>query len=239
MFNTSSSKRSKLFGVARALILIAGFCLAYPPRQGATAPLFISAHVTSASDIPYPPQTIAIGTVVLEVTVTETGKVESVLPIRGIDTLTQVASDSVKTWHFSPASLDGKPVRSRTTVAVTFNPAAIPAANVPLPPLSSKANSRDDSVPPHPADVLAAAFPQYPVNSVAAGTVVLRVTVDETGKVARTTAVRRIPALTSPAIRSLEGWSFASASFDGKPVRSSVALAFIFRLPLPGPAVSP
>lgn len=92
---------------------------------------FESADLVSATDIAYPIQSIAIGTVVLEATVSESGNVEDVRPIREIQSVTSVAIDSIKSWHFKPASLDGRPVRSRAAVAVTFNPAAAPAASVP------------------------------------------------------------------------------------------------------------
>ena len=160
MPGTSILKPFQLLGAVSALVLMTS--LAHLPGQRNAAPAFRSAHVVSATDVPYPMQSIAIGTVVLEVTVSETGQVENVLPIREIDSLTEVATDSVKNWQFTSASLDGKPMRSRTTVAVTFNPAAIPAANVPLPPVSPKAHSRDGTLPPQPIDVLAASFPQYP-----------------------------------------------------------------------------
>jgi outer membrane biosynthesis protein TonB len=234
---TSILKPFQSVSAASALVLMTGFSLAHLPRQGNATPAFKSAHVVSATDVPYPMQSIAIGTVVLELTVSQRGQVENVLAIREIDSLTEVATDSVKNWQFASASLDGKPIRSRTTVAVTFNPAAIPAANVPLPPLSPKAQSRDDTLPPHPVDILAASFPQYPINSVASGTVALLVTIDETGKVGKAVPVRRIPSLTSPAIRALREWQFKPAELDGKPVRTSVALAFVFRQPLPAPSV--
>ncbi len=150
MPGTSILKPFQSLGAASALVLMTGFSVAHLPGQRNAAPAFRSAHVVSATDVPYPMQSIAIGTVVLEVTVSETGQVENVLPIREIDSLTEVATDSVKNWQFTSASLDGKPMRSRTTVAVTFNPAAIPAANVPLPPVSPKAHSRDRTLPPHP-----------------------------------------------------------------------------------------
>ena len=221
----------RLLGVISAIAVTAltsGVSLADGLRQGASAPNFQSAYVVSATDIPYPPQSIAVGTVQLEVIVSEKGKVENVLPIREIASLTEAALDSVKNWQFSAASLDGRPVRS-----------AIPAANVPLPPVSPNAKSRDVTVPPQPVDVLAASFPQYPINSVAFGTVVLRVIVDETGKVVKTIPARRIPSLTSAAFRVLPEWKFKPAELDRTPVRSSITLAFVFRLPLPAPTVRP
>lgn len=194
--------------------------------------LFQSAGLVSATDIPYPIESIAIGTVVLEVTVSERGNVEEVRPIREIQSLTDVAIESVKIWHFKPASLNGRPIRSRTAVAVTFNPAAAPAANVPLPPRSTnQSSSAPAPLQPEPVEVIAATFPQYPANSVTMGTVVLRVSVDKSGNAESTTAVRRIPSLTSQCIRTIKEWKFKPAEFRGRPTPSSIALAFVLRPP--------
>jgi TonB family protein len=201
-------------------------------REGNSGLPFKSAEVISATDVSYPVQSIAVGTVLLEVIVGETGKVEDVRPVREIESLTEVATDSVRSWRFNPGLLEGKAVRSRTTVAVTFNPAAIPAANVPLPPLSPNAHSNPENLQPQPVDVVAAAFPQYPVNSIASGTVVIRATIGETGTVKNTVVVRRVASLTSPAMRVLTQWKFKPAEIDGHPLSSSIALAFVFRPPL-------
>ena len=233
MLATQSLESLRLVSLAAALVLLGGFSLARPPSQSGSNLPFKSADLVSATDVPYPVQSIAIGTLVLEVIVSETGKVEDVQPIRKIESLTEAAIDSVKSWQFNPASLDGKSVRSRTAIAVTFNPAAIPAANVPLPPLSPKARSHRNALQPQPVDVVAATFPQYPVNSIASGTVVLRVSVDEVGRLEKTIVVRGITSLTSPAIHALKEWKFKPAELDGKPLPSSIALAFVLRPPPP------
>lgn len=233
MFFTQSSERLRWICVAAALALSGELSLAQQSSESASSLPFNSAELVSATDVPYPVRSIAIGTVVLEVIVSEKGKVEDVRPIREIESLTEVAIDSVKSWQFNPASLQGKPVRSRTTIAVTFNPAAIPAANVSLPPLSAKDHWHGDALQPQPVDVVAGAFPQYPANCIASGTVVLRVSVDEMGRIEKTVVVRRIASLTSPAVRALREWKFKPAEFDGKPLPSSIALAFVLRPPLP------
>jgi TonB family protein len=232
VLGTQSFKRLRWISVA-ALFILAEFSPAQQSRESGSSLPFKSAEVVSATDIPYPVGSIAVGTVVLELVVSEKGKVEDVQPIREIESLTEVAVDSVKSWQFHPASSEGKPVRSRTAFAVTFNPAAIPAANVPLPPLSQKEHSDSDASQPQPVRVVAVAFPQYPVDSIASGTVVLRVGVDEMGKVENIVVVRRIASLTSPAIRAVKEWKFKPAEFDGKPLRSSITLAFVLRPPLP------
>ena len=212
--------------------LSAGFSPSYHVSLNESNSVFESADLVSAKDIPYPVQSIAIGTVVLEATVSESGNVEDVRPIREIPSLTDVAIESVKSWHFKPASLEGRPIRSRTAVAVTFNPAAAPVANVPLPPLATNRRSSDPArLQPEPVEVIAATLPQYPPNSITTGTVVIRVRVDKSGNAESITAVRRIPSLTSQCIRVAKEWKFKPAEFQGGPTPSSIALAFVLRPP--------
>lgn len=222
----------RLARIATVVVLWGGLHWAQEPSLSGWNPTFESANIVSATDVRYPLQSIAIGTVILEVAVSETGNVENVQPLRAIPSLTEVAIESVKHWHFKPALLGGKPVRSRTAIAVTFNPAALPASNVPLPPLSAKGHPHSSALQLQPVEVIAAAFPQYPASSVTTGTVVLRVTVDENGRAEKTMAVRRIASLTSQCIRTVSDWKFKPAEFQGKPSRSSIALAFVLRPPL-------
>ena len=193
---------------------------------------FEPAELVSAEEVRYPLDSISIGTVVLEATVGRDGAVVDAWTVRGIETLNQPAIASVKKWRFKPASLQGTPVQSRTTIAVTFNPAAVPATDVPLPPVSENKRA-DASSQPQPVRVIAAAFPQYPLNSVTTGTVVLRVTVDDGGQAHGIVAVRKITSLTSSAIRAMKLWKFQAAEFHGEPCSSSVALAFVLRPPSP------
>ena len=193
---------------------------------------FEAAEIVSGTDIAYPANSIAVGTVVLEVTVDEKGTVEGVRPIREIQSLTETAVESVKKWRFKPALLNGQPTRSRTVVAVTFNPAASLAHDVPLSPLSATERSSSAALEPEPVKVVLARFPQYPGNSVTAGTVILRVTVDSKGRVENTTAIRDIASLTATCIDVVKEWRFEPAEYRGKPIPASIAVAFVLRLPL-------
>lgn len=103
-------------------LLIAGLCSAKAPPPN-TSP-FEPAQVVSAADVSYPLQSIAVGTVVVELTLSDKGEVEDVRPIREIQSLTETAVESARKWKFKPALLNGQPTRSRTVVAVTFNPSA-------------------------------------------------------------------------------------------------------------------
>jgi TonB family protein len=187
--------------------------------------------VSAADDLGYPPQSIAVGTIVLEIAVDEKGAVESVRTIREIPSLTEAAVESVRNWQFKPAILDGKPIRSRTVAGVTFNPLAAFPQNVPLPPLSAAKPRSRTVLEPTPVKVVAASFPQYPVNSVITGTVVLRVSVDSEGNVADTVAVRDIVPLTAACVRVLKKWKFEPAQYQGMPIASSIALVFVLRPP--------
>jgi outer membrane biosynthesis protein TonB len=195
------------------------------------SPPFEGANLISATNLEYPVQSIAVGTVVLEIRVSENGTVEDVRPIREIQSLTGMAVQSVKQWRFKPAVLNDRPTRSRTVVAVTFNPVDTVVHDVPLPPLSETKPLSPAIIEPIPIEVVAAAFPRYPYNSVTTGTVVLRVSVGTDGRVEKAVAVRDVPSLTGPCLDVLKKWRFEPAEFRGQHIPSSIGLAFVLRPP--------
>lgn len=68
----------------------------------------------------YPPNTVASGTVVLQVHVTAGGQVSKVQVLRGKGVLTDPSVTAVKTWSFAPATYKGKAVGSDVAVALVF-----------------------------------------------------------------------------------------------------------------------
>jgi len=78
--------------------------------------------VISVVDAVYPVQSLVSGTVVLEVSLDENGKITGVRVVKGIASLTEPARDSVLQWKFTGAKLDGKPVPSKITAAFSFVP---------------------------------------------------------------------------------------------------------------------
>ena len=60
------------------------------------------------------------GTVVLEATISKAGTIENLHVVTGPIMLQQVATDAVRSWHYRPYLLDGKPVEVDTTVNVVF-----------------------------------------------------------------------------------------------------------------------
>lgn len=71
----------------------------------------------------YPEQALSFrlqGPVVMQATITETGTVENLSVISGQPILAGAASSAVRQWRYSPFVLNGKPIRMRTQITVTF-----------------------------------------------------------------------------------------------------------------------
>jgi outer membrane biosynthesis protein TonB len=213
-------------GSALAIVLLV--CCAMPDMAQAT---FKPAEVTSAPDIPYPINSIADGVVVLDVSLDATGAVAGVNVARDIPSLTSAATSSIPSWNFSPALLLGKPVPWVMRIAVVFRPQSYLAAGPAFTPVLSNGNPdqtrQSEFLPP---GVISAVYPQYPVNAAAPGTVVIQVTVGRTGAVQRTKLVRDVAPFSQFAVNALNGWQFQAATLQGKPVASTLAIAFVFPL---------
>ncbi len=184
----------------------------------------------SVSDVAYPPQSIAVGTVVLRAEVGESGDVKGVTPVRPIASLTEEAVRAVQEWKFKPATLKGKAVASLVTVAVTFNPAVNKPADIPLPPAEAGAGDTKEAryTPP---GIAAASFPEFPLGGMVYGSVALDVSVSANGEIGRVAVLRDIVSLTNQAEKAVKKWKFTPAQYDGRPMRASVVLAFVFRFP--------
>jgi protein TonB len=104
----------------------------------------------------YPPmakQARVEGTVILEATISEQGRVTNVKVLRGIPLLDNSALDAVKQWHYSPTLLNGTPVPVVMTVTVNFRlngdgrPSA-PVAAKPAPATEAPAPAAEAPAPP-------------------------------------------------------------------------------------------
>ena len=108
----------------RMVILIAVLSLAAitaAQRPERAAPRFEPAEVVSTAELYYPPNSVGFGTVVLAVTLDESGAIENVKVIKDIKSLTPEAEKCVRKWSFRPARLGGRPVPTIVPVAFTFN----------------------------------------------------------------------------------------------------------------------
>src|SRR5205807_2620383 len=204
-------------------MLIGTAALALPPL------FFKPAEVVSATNAQYPPNSIAEGVVVLDVSLTERGQVVEVGALRDIPSLTSAAASEVQSWRFKPASQDGMVQASAMTVAFVYRPPVSvwkpPSFTPALPNPGSSTNAY------MPAGIVSVGYAEYPVNSVVSGAVVVQVTVDDSGKIERVKVIRKMAGFTGFALRAVKQWRFQPAQLEGEPVASNVAIAFIFARP--------
>jgi TonB family protein len=190
--------------------------------------------VTSAGDayIPYENQIITDGLFVLDVGISDAGEIQQIEALRNPGSMVEAAKRSLRSWKFQPASENGKPTASRLTVAF-LQPPTVYIGVRPVPP--------KDFVPVIPPDqsgsgfipvgILSFDYSDYPVNSVAWGSVVLRVTVGSAGDVKNVSLLHSMPGFNDFALHALKRWRFRAATFQGKTVTSDTVVAFIFQTP--------
>jgi protein TonB len=70
----------------------------------------------------YPANSVAWGSVVVQLTVDSSGEVQDVDFLHGMKGFNRLVSDALKKWHFQPATFNGKPITSKTVIAFVFQP---------------------------------------------------------------------------------------------------------------------
>jgi len=193
-------------------------------------------EVISATDAYLPYQIMFDGFVVLDVSLDAKGNVTGVTALRDPGSLVPAATTSVRTWKFRPASAGRDPRSSEMTVAFVYRPPnggpaqTVPPKNfqpvLPGPPTDGGL----DYVPP---GIISVTYPDYPVDSVARGSVVIQITVDPSGKAEGTQVLRGMVRFTDLALSALGKWRFQPATLRGKPTPSKLVVAFIFQTPTP------
>jgi Gram-negative bacterial TonB protein C-terminal len=112
----------RIFATLACLLgVVVGLGLAQE-REKQTRRRFDPPSVVTAVDAIYPLNSVASGTVVLEVSLDGVGKITDIRVVRGIASLTEPAEDSVRQWTFQPGKLNGKPVSSKIVAAFSFVP---------------------------------------------------------------------------------------------------------------------
>ena len=81
---------------------------------------FAPPQINTASFAKYPADSVSVGTVVLDVTVSKTGNLLNIQVIRGVPTLTEQAIIAVKTWGFIAATIQGQPTDAQMVIAFVF-----------------------------------------------------------------------------------------------------------------------
>ncbi len=106
-----------------------GGVIGAPPPPGPVAPVRVGGQITTPALVKrirpqYPQIAIAAkmtGTVVLELTVDQTGRVQHVDVLRSQGLLDQAAVDAVRQWRYSPLVLNGQPTPFVVTVTMNFS----------------------------------------------------------------------------------------------------------------------
>lgn len=222
----------QILDISISLFLLVLLAAAWAARNAAKEPPhFVPANVTKAGNIPYPAASLDAGVVTLLVSVDKSGQVIDVGILRDISSVSGPAVAAVRTWAYSPATLNGKPVVSTLTINIVYDPGFLGADNIPLPPPSQvqPVSSKDPAF--FPPQLNTATFAPYPAKAKAQGAVVLNLMLDTTGNVAEITTLRDVPPLTGAASGALKNWNFSPATYDGTAIQSHSVVAFVFRSP--------
>jgi outer membrane biosynthesis protein TonB len=81
---------------------------------------FVAPEVLAASYPEYPANSVAEGTVVLNLTISKKGHLDRVIAIQAVPSLTEPCIAAVNKWSFQLAALKGFPIGSNTIVAFVF-----------------------------------------------------------------------------------------------------------------------
>ncbi len=187
-----------------------------------------------------PVQAVSGGEVVLEVSVSRAGRVTAVKPLRHTAPFTDAMTAAVRTWTFTPAfdapvpeagaapDPDARaPMVSTVLVLGVFRPPSLFPVTLGEP---SKAVATPSGAAPALASALA--MPEYPVNALSDGVVLLEVNVGSHGGVEGIGVVRSSSAFDKAAIGAASALGFAPAQVHGKPAAARVYVVAAFRQPI-------
>ena len=222
----------RILNLSTGVLLLTMFAAVWAHTSEAKKPAhFVPASVSKAGDIPYPANSLDAGVVTLSVYVEKTGQVLGVTILRDIPSVSGPAAAAVRSWTYTPATLDGKPVQSTLTINIEYDPGILGADNIPLPPPSQVQPISKDDPPFFPPVLNTATFAPYPAKAKAQGAVILNVTLDTNGNASQVVILRDVPPLTASATAALKNWNFSAATYEGNPIQSHMAVAFVFRSP--------
>jgi TonB family protein len=111
---------SRIFPLAATCLIIVS--MSFAPARAQNALEYEPPTVISTAEALYPINSVASGTVILEVNLDKRGTIDEVSVFHGIASLAKPAITAVKKWKFGPAKLDGYGVSSKIPVAFTFVP---------------------------------------------------------------------------------------------------------------------
>jgi hypothetical protein len=175
----------------------------------------------------YPPQALFGGDVLLDALIDSSGKPTDIKVVAGDSPFVEPALSAVRTWTFTPAQLDGRSVEARIGIVFQFPQSYVP-------PLASKERKHGEPSAESDDRVALPVFtvePDYPVNSIAQGSVGLYNLVDSEGHITSTSTLLDLEPLTAPTLAALRRWQFAPAKQAGAATECAVIVVETFRRP--------
>ena len=178
------------------------------------------------------------GTITMMIVIGKDGSVHDVQLKKGIDSwLDESAVQTVRTWKFKPATLDGRPVPVRVLVEISFS--LFGRGNAVYVPSRDVKHRFDDLKGVVPPKLIYSPDPEYTDKARRAkleGTVTLIVDVDEKGRVCnvKEAGPKLGMGLDKKALKAVRKWKFQPATREGKPVGVSGTLKVKFKLPQGG-----
>jgi len=223
-------RRTSAFAIIGAMVVLHA-------RTPIAAPLFTPARYVSGQVPVAPVLAVSGGEVFLEVHVSADGSVDSIRPLRATPAFTDAVVDAVRGWRFAPATepaeaaadqtaMTLKPAASVVFVAAMFAPPALNGPTLGTPPRDVLAPSDDLPVPTN------AAPGSYPVRAMGGGTVLVEVTLNETGALADARVRVSSPGFDAAAMSAVRSWAFRPGRRNGAPSPSRAYLLFGFRPPV-------
>jgi TonB family protein len=207
-------------------------------RPGPAQELYKPPEVATAGDVYVPYQVVVDGLFVLDVSLDADGTIQKIYALRDPGAMIGAAKTSVRGWKFHPASKDGNAAPSRMTVSFLYRPPNYGNVGVVPPKSFSPVLPPDQLDSAHgnfvPVGVLSFAYPEYPVNSVVSGSVVVQVTIDGAGNVKDVEFLHGMENFNNFVSVALKQWRFKAATLNGKPITSKTIIAFAFQPPHSG-----
>jgi TonB family protein len=148
----------------------------------------------------YPPEALAQGIrgiVILDLVIDEQGHVEDVSVIRSIPGLDGAAVAAARQWEYEPVKVDGRPVKVRLTVPITF---ALKLPEV----------SRQAGIP----ELRQGVTPRGPEGTKSGGRAVAEVTLDPDGRIGIARIVEGEEPWATALLQALRTWRFATPPDD-------------------------
>ncbi len=212
--------------------LLLVFCIVPFISAQNAEPKYTPPDIAAGNYLSYPINSVASGVVAVAVDLDSMGGIKKTEVLRDIPSLTAPLLLAIEKWTFKPAVLQGKAVDSTIVVNILYNPSDYRLGSAKAPILGKELKVLTPGaagfVPPK---IIAAAWAEYPLNSVAQGSVILNARISPRGRVTQITPVWENQSLTTTSVDAAKAWSFQPATLDGEAVAANTVVGYVFRLP--------